>query len=117
MGRIRSELIRSIIRRGGPRMLRAFLVVLAGMALLPVAARAQTVDEIIAKNIQAHGGMEKLKSVQPIRTAGKFSAGTFRAAFAQENKRPERVREETIIQGLAQVQAYEGKTGWEINPF
>jgi hypothetical protein len=112
-----SELIRPIIRRRASRVLRVFLVVFAGMALLPLATRAQTVDEIIAKNIQAHGGTEKLKSVQTIRTAGKFSAGSFRAAFAQENKRPERVREETIIQGLAQVQAYDGKTGWQINPF
>lgn len=98
-------------------MFRVFWIVLAGMALLPLAARAQTVDDVIAKNIQAHGGMEKLKSVQTMRTTGKLSVGSFRAAFAVENKRPDRVREETIIQGLAQVQAYDGKTGWQISPF
>jgi hypothetical protein len=112
-----SELVRPIVRRGATRMFCAFLVVLAGIALLPLTTRAQTVDEIVAKNVQAHGGMEKLKSVQTIRTTGKFSAGSFRAAFTQENKRADRVREETIIQGLAQVQAYDGKTGWQINPF
>ena len=35
----------------------------------------------------------------------------------QENLRPDKVREETIIQGLAQVQGYDGKTGWQVNPF
>ncbi len=35
----------------------------------------------------------------------------------QENKRPGKVREELIIQGMAQVQAYDGKAGWQINPF
>jgi outer membrane lipoprotein-sorting protein len=80
-------------------------------------ASAQTVDEIIAKNIQAHGGMDKLKSVQTIRTAGNLNAGQIRAGYLQENKRPDKVREETILQGLAQVQAYDGKTGWQVNPF
>ena len=80
-------------------------------------SRAQTLDEIIAKNIQAHGGMEKLKSVKTIRTTGKLNQGSFRAAFLQENKRPGMVREEAIIQGLAQIQAYDGKTGWQVSPF
>ena len=80
-------------------------------------ARAQTVDEIIAKNIQARGGLEKLKAVKSLRTTVKFSDGSFRAEFRQENKRPGKVREEFIVQGMAQIQAYDGKTGWQISPF
>jgi hypothetical protein len=87
------------------------------LLLSPSAAFTQTVDEVIAKNIQAHGGIEKLKAVQSIRTTGKFTQGSFRAAFLQENKRPNKVREELLIQGLAQIQAYDGKTGWQISPF
>jgi len=78
---------------------------------------AQTVDEIIAKNIQARGGLEKLKAVKSLRTTVKFSDGSFRAQFRQENKRPEKVREEFIVQGMAQIQAYDGKAGWQISPF
>jgi hypothetical protein len=81
------------------------------------AARAQTVDEVIAKNIQAHGGLDKIKAVRTLRASGKLNAGQFRAAFRQENKRPGMVREENIFQGLVAVQAYDGKTGWQINPF
>jgi len=102
-------------------MLQTFLKTIGAAALLCFAASlggsAQTVDEIIAKNIQAHGGMEKLKSVQTMRTSGKYVSGSFRAAFVQENKRPGKVREENIIQGTAEVQAYDGKTGWEVSPF
>ena len=61
--------------------------------------------------------MEKLESVTSLRQAGIFSAGSFRAQVVQENKRPDKVREEFIIQGMAQVQAYDGKTGWQVSPF
>jgi hypothetical protein len=99
------------------RLLGALIPSLLFLLLSPSAPFAQTVDEVIAKNIQAHGGMEKLKSVQTIRTTGKFSQGSFRAGFLQENKRHDKVREEFVIQGLAQIQAYDGKTGWQISPF
>jgi len=99
------------------RAFRFFLPVLAAIACFPFAASAQTVDEVIAKNIQAKGGADKLKSVRTIRTTAKFSQGSFRAEFRQEVKRVDKVREEFIIQGLAQVQAYDGKTGWQISPF
>lgn len=80
-------------------------------------AGAQSVDEVIAKNIQARGGIEKLKAVKTLRTTVRFSDGSFRAEFRQENKRPGKVREEFIIQGMAQIQAYDGKTGWQVSPF
>jgi len=86
------------------------------MALAPL-IRAQTVDEIIAQYIQAHGGLEKMQSVKTIRITGKFSEESFRAAFVQENKRPNRVREEQTIQGMTAIQAYDGKTGWQVSPF
>jgi hypothetical protein len=99
------------------RIFRIFLPVAAAVAFFSHAARAQTVDEVIAKNIQAHGGVDKLKAVRSIRTTAKFTQGSLRAEFRQENKRADKVREEFIIQGLAQVQAYDGKTGWQISPF
>ena len=104
------------------RLLRSgaatFLILTLGIILLlPGLARAQSVDEIISKNIQAHGGLEKIQAVKTMRSSGKVSFGSFQARFLQENLRPDKVREETIIQGLAQVQAYDGRTGWQVNPF
>ena len=93
------------------------LPALSVFLLLAGTGRAQTVDEVIAKNIQARGGIEKLKAVKSLRTTVKFSDGSFRADFRQENKRPGKVREEFIVQGMAQIQAYDGKTGWQISPF
>ena len=100
-------------------MFRIVLPILAFafIALLPVNVPAQSVDEVIANNVKARGGLEKIKAVRSVRTTSKLSQGSFRAAYVQENKRPDRVREEAIIQGLAQVQAYDGKVGWQISPF
>jgi hypothetical protein len=56
-------------------MLRNLLTLACAIFLSGIALNAQTVDEIIAKNVQAHGGMQKLKAVQTLRMRGKFEAG------------------------------------------
>jgi hypothetical protein len=49
---------------------------------------------------------------------GRYRApGGLQVNFVAENKRPDKVRQEDIVQGTAQVEAYDGKTSWEINPF
>jgi outer membrane lipoprotein-sorting protein len=87
------------------------------LMLMPFSAQGQTVDEVIAKNVQAHGGMDKLKSVKSIKMSQTLKAGGFQAAVNLENKRPDKVREEFSLQGLTQIQAYDGKSGWTVNPF
>jgi len=98
-------------------MFRKFAIFCALSFLAPVVLAAQTVDEMIAKNIQAHGGLEKLKSVQTMRETGKLNIGSFEARLVLENKRPDKFRQEVIIQSMAQVRAYDGKAGWQIDPF
>jgi outer membrane lipoprotein-sorting protein len=109
--------IRPVILRKFIEVCRLFAPAIVVMTMIAGGAKAQTVDEIIAKNIQAKGGLEKLKGVKSLRTSVKFSDGSFRAEFRQEIKRPGKVREEFIVQGMAQIQAYDGKTGWQISPF
>jgi len=102
---------------GAGRIFGVALLVVATAGCFCSGAGAQGVDEVVAKNIQARGGLEKLKGVRSIRTTAKLTQGSFRAEFRQEGKRGGKVREEFIIQGLAQIQAYDGKTGWQISPF
>jgi outer membrane lipoprotein-sorting protein len=85
--------------------------------LLSFAASAQTADEIIAKNIQARGGENALRAFETVRLTGKLTMGGFHAGYVEEVKRGNKVREETIIQGMAQIQAYDGKTAWQVSPF
>ncbi len=90
---------------------------LAAVWMLGSALNAQTVDEIISKNLQARGGLEKIRAVKSVRASGKLSQGDFRAKFVQENLRPNRVREEVTIQGMSQIEAYDGHVGWRVSPF
>ncbi|HEX5706622.1 MAG TPA: hypothetical protein VFX96_04970 [Pyrinomonadaceae bacterium] len=101
--------------------MRRFLLSLAALALLaaPVAAQTtQSAEEIVQKFIKTVGGMEKIQAVKSLRRAGKFSGGGgFEAAIVEENKRPNMVRQEFSLQGMTQVNAYDGKTGWKIEPW
>ena len=97
-------------------MRNAFLG-LAGLALA-ASLSAQTADDIIAKYLKTVGGMDKIQAVQTLRRAGTFNGGGgFEAAVLQENKRPNKVREEFSLQGMTGVNAYDGKTGWKIEPW
>jgi len=79
---------------------------------------SQTADELIAKNIQARGGLEKMKAIKTMRMTGKFEGGGgFTASVGQENERPDLIRETFSLQGMTAVQAYDGSTGWQIQPF
>ena len=79
---------------------------------------SQTADELIAKNIQARGGMEKMKAIKTMRITGKFEGGGgFTASVGQENQRPNLLRETFTLQGMTAVQAYDGSAGWQIQPF
>ena len=97
--------------------MRKWTLATLALTLFSVALSAQTVDEIIAKNIKAHGGMAKLKSIQSIRMTGDFDAGGMQAGFTQVFKRPMKVRMEASIQGLTMIQAYDGQSGWQVIPF
>ncbi len=99
-------------------MLRNLCLVTAVAVLLTPALSAQTVDEIIAKNVQARGGMDKIKSVQSIRSTGTMTVGPgMEAPASLILKRPDNARLEFTLQGMTAVQAYDGKDAWQIMPF
>ncbi|HTS36589.1 MAG TPA: hypothetical protein VMH04_13020 [Candidatus Solibacter sp.] len=98
--------------------MRHAVIMLAAVACLSVFALAQTADELVNKNIQARGGMEKIKAIKSVKMTGKLNGGGgFTAAVGQENERPNLVRETFSLQGMTAVTAYDGTTGWQIQPF
>jgi hypothetical protein len=81
-------------------------------------AHAQTADELIARNIKARGGLERIKAIKTIRVTGKIKGFGGRVmAMGQENSRPDLVRVTTTMQGMTAIDAYDGTTGWQVEPF
>jgi len=102
-----------------------FLTSFISAALLASAIFAQdksqpTVDELVAKNIEAKGGAAVLTNLQTMRLTGKLLVpvqGQVELTFLQVNKRPDEVRTEASLQGMTQIEAYDGKEGWKVSPF
>jgi outer membrane lipoprotein-sorting protein len=86
-------------------------------AALAVPGAAQTVDEVIAKHLEARGGVARIKAVKSIKLTGKMTLGPgIEAPVVLEMKKPASVRMEMTFQGNTGIQAYDGKTGWSISP-
>ncbi len=80
-------------------------------------ATAQTAEELVARNLEARGGLEKIKAIRTLRMSGRMQAGSFRAQFARVSMAPNFLRQMVTIQGMTQTLAYDGATGWRISPF
>ena len=102
-------------------MIKRSPFVLILLLVAAASARAATVDELIAKNLKARGGLDKIRAVQSLRTSGKLFSGdggfSLEIAYAQMIKRPGMIRQEFSMQGLTSVSAYDGSVGWQIQPF
>src|SRR5437588_4241651 len=89
------------------------------LLFLPLAAAAQTADEIVKKALDARGGVDKLKAVQSERVTGRIAfAHGVEGSFTVELKRPLKMHVEISIEGQTIIRVYDGKSsGWMINPF
>jgi hypothetical protein len=86
------------------------------------AAHAQTAEDLVAKNLAARGGADKLAAIHTYVTKGEMRLpGDFKLAYTETKSRLDgptcAVRIDAAIQGLVLVQGYDGKSGWRINPF
>jgi hypothetical protein len=89
--------------------------------LLGLAARAGafTADELVAKNIEARGGAAALAAVQNVRRSGQLITGGGQRTYyiVETRRRPDSIRDDLTLQGLTQVQSYDGAEGWQVDPF
>lgn len=101
--------------------LRLTLIIFAALASHAVAQgnSQPTVDDLVAKNIQAKGGAQALQALTSLKMTGKMlvNEGRMQLDYTQVKRRPEEVRTESTLQGMTAVQAYDGTTGWKIMPF
>ena len=94
--------------------------VLAGLCLPAWAAAGQTVtaDELVARNLQARGGAGALRAITSMHSVGKLRLGGGLEAKTETFAiAPDKIRFELSLQGLTQVNAWDGTQGWAIDPF
>lgn len=100
---------------------------LAGLLLLGTAAAPAptalklSADELVAKNLAARGGADKVAALKSVRFDGRLVfPGDFQLTYRETRARDaagDVSRVDASLQGLTVVSAYDGKSGWRINPF
>jgi len=92
-------------------------IILSSLFCFSLSGFAQTADELVAKNLQARGGLDKIKAIQSVRMSGSLDASGFRVRFGTEKKRPNLLRQTFLVQSMTRIQAYDGTSAWQISPF
>jgi hypothetical protein len=77
---------------------------------------AQSLDDVLKEHFSAIG-QDKLVKINTLKTIGKLVQSGMEIPFIQMSKRPDCVRVEGTFQGLTFIQTYNGKEGWNMNPF
>ena len=89
-------------------------VAVAGLVLAFTApvVHAQTVDEILARNLQAKGGVESIKATNSVRMTGKANVQGMDVPITSSVKRPHMMHNQMDMGGQKMVQAFDGTSMW-----
>ena len=82
----------------------------------PAPAALPTVDEIVAKNLQAKGGAEKWQTIKSVKMTGMMIQQGTEMPMTVYAMRPNFNRQEITTPGGKVIQAYDGTTAWVVNP-
>lgn len=94
-----------------------FLWLLATVATFSLTnAYAQSVDEIVAKHVEAMGGADKLKTVNTISTERVIAVQGMEIPSKSVVVVGKSLRSESTVMGNAMVQVLHGDKGWKIMP-
>jgi hypothetical protein len=105
---------------------RALMITAGFFAALPVSA--QTVDEIVAKNLEARGGLDRMLAIETVRITAREPLGQV-AAFSVEDrasdfgvvdviieaKRPNMQRQTTVAPGMTAIAGSDGRRAWTLD--
>lgn len=75
-----------------------------------------TLEEVL-ENYHEAIGQDKIAEMSTMVTKGKMMMGPMEIPIKSYAKRPSFVRQEGTFQGMSFITAYDGETGWGVNPF
>jgi len=80
---------------------------------LAASAQAQTVDAIIAKNLEARGGIAKMRAIHSmVLTARLATPGGGQGSLTVRLLRPDHIREEVTFGAMNSTRAFDGQSAW-----
>jgi outer membrane lipoprotein-sorting protein len=79
-------------------------------------ASDQTVDELIARNLESKGGLARMRAVQTSKQTSRMNMQGMESPLVVYAKRPNMVRQEIAMGGRMMVMAFDGVTPWLVNP-
>ena len=85
--------------------------------MVSVLATAQTVDEIIQKNLEARGGLDKITAVKSGKLSGKILRQGMEMPITMWYVKPDKIRTELTFSDKSMTFAYDGNIAWQISPF
>lgn len=98
--------------------MRMSLLLSVAALFVATSAHALSADQLVAKNLEARGGLDKIHAITTLKLQGKMRiGGQYELTFATYQKAPDSIRSEATIQSLTQIQAWDGKDAWQISPF
>jgi outer membrane lipoprotein-sorting protein len=104
------------------RLRNAVLVAMFAAVSAPLSAQTPaptatpTVDEVVAKNLAARGGGDKLRALNTMKMTGTVSVQGTEMPISVMTKRPNLMLQEMTVQGTRIVSGFDGEKVWAINP-
>jgi outer membrane lipoprotein-sorting protein len=83
-------------------------------------AAGLTSEQIVARNVEARGGLQAWRAVKTLKLSGEMDAGGTSDAklpFVLSLKRPHKSRLEITFAGKNAIQVYDGTQGWKLRPY
>ena len=95
--------------------LKIYLAIFIAMVIY-FNASAQSVDEIIAKHLEATGGLENLQAIKTMKIIGSVKMMGMELPYTSYTGESFKNYFELSVQGKAIKQVYDGTIGWMVNP-
>jgi len=97
--------------------MRRSLAVLLTLVFVSLSIAAESVEEIVEKNVEARGGARALAAVDSMRVTGHLLVQGMNIPYRLEWKRPNKVRfAYETHPGRESVQGFDGGKGWKLGP-
>jgi hypothetical protein len=92
------------------------VVLLASVTGAQEPEASPTVDQLVARHLEAKGGAEALAGLRALKATGTLFMFSEPEPFTLWRARPDRMRLDSAMLGLPVIESYDGETGWASQP-